>query len=96
MQMTMTTTAKEVAACLERGVWYELVDPRTGRFYGRWLEASGEIEEYRYRHLMRTDVALQVCQVTRVSPKDQLPLRVRVKNLERPGWRSPAWPTMGS
>ena len=92
MQMTMTTKADEVEACLERRVWYELVDPQTGEFYGRWLIAHGEIEEYRYRHLLRTGVGLQVCQVTLMSPKGKLPIRVRVVNLERPGRRNPAWP----
>jgi hypothetical protein len=85
--LTTTTQIEEVEACLLRGTWYELIDPDGGQFYGRWLEPTGAIEEYRYRHLVQTGVGLQVCQVTRVSAPNKLPVRVRVANLERPrGW----------
>ncbi len=86
--MTTKTTEAEVRACLERGVWYELVDPETGEFWGRWLDPRGP-EPFRERHFNRTGRTLQVCLVKRLSPKDQLPLQVRVTNLERPGWRGP-------
>ena len=76
--LTTTTNSKEVEACRSRGYWFELTDPTTGDFYGPWLDATGEIEEYRYRHLARTRVALEVCRVERIGGP-----RVRVQNLER-------------
>ena len=86
--MTTTTSDEELAACLERGVWYGLVDPSSGDFWGRWLDARGP-EEFRRRHGLLVGLALQVCLVTRISPPGQFPVAVRVQNLESPRWRRP-------
>lgn len=86
--MQTTTSDEEMAACLERGHWYELVDPGTGDFWGRWLHAR-DAEPFRQVYQARTGVALQVCFAERLSPAGQLPLRVRVSNIENPRWRRP-------
>ena len=86
--MEMTTTIEEVEACQTRGYWYELVDPTSGDFWGRWLEARGA-EEFRRRRLLMYGVALEVCRVELLSRPGAVPYCVQVQNLERPEWRAP-------
>lgn len=79
--MTTMTTSREVRACLARGYWFELVDPATGNFFGRWLEPWEAARVAEARATLYGE-ELELCRVERVD--ETIPPLMRVQYLERP------------
>lgn len=77
--MATMTTKKETEACLARGYWFELYEPATTAFYGRWLEPWAAPEVAGARAVMYGE-ALGLCRTERAGPARRFPLHVRVQN----------------